>query len=303
MGDYAVLDYRKSLIFSIFISASLLDVSFLYAEMRSRDTDHLGLSGPVKELTEKQSTFKMVYGDWVQQNEYPLYKMTFDTKGKKIKETRYNNHGIRSQEIDYVYDSAGRKIKEIMYDNSGLKSQEIDYIYSDAGRLKEIRDDSAHEERIQRYDESGEKIEEIRRDKDSNSVEESWEIIENADGMTVEYKDYYKSGVVNIHETTSFDRVGRMTEKLEKRYSDFRQWRYEYDSAGNLIQGEFYDESYLIPVDVWSSSYNERGDPVEIRQIVVWYSKSGAVEFTWTYIFQYAIGLSQTVGNKYYPVD
>ena len=50
-----MLYYKKSLIFSIFILASLLAVSFLYSETRSRDTDYLGLSGPVKELTEKQS--------------------------------------------------------------------------------------------------------------------------------------------------------------------------------------------------------------------------------------------------------
>ncbi|MBA7621231.1 hypothetical protein ES703_28589 [subsurface metagenome] len=218
----------------------------------------------------------------MQKREYLVQKITFNTHGKKIKEVRYS---------------------------TGSKSQEIDYIYNRAGRLREIRDVGDDWKRIQRFDESGKKTEEIKSHKYSDQVWESWKQLTTANGTTIEYKSYNNDGKLNRNEITSFDRAGRVTEKrYEPKYGDHRRWEYKYDDAGNLRQGKFYEKNYDRP-DVWSSSYDGRGNLIEvrhvqdedwlhskrsyfyddrdgmIRQVVQGYSKSGDLEYTWTYIY------------------
>ena len=50
----------------------------------------------------------------------------------------------------------------------------------------------------------------------------------------------------------------------DPRGEDFRRWEYDYDAAGNLVQGKYFDTSY-IPKDTFNSTYDERGNLTEVR--------------------------------------
>ncbi len=278
-----MLSRKKFFAFGICILAFQFCISSLFSETRARDTDLLGLYGPVKEIIEKQSIFKMIHGDWRKEREHFVQRIIFNTYGNKIQEIRYDSSGNISQEIDYTYDSTEK--------------------------LREIRDIGNYAETIKRFDESGKKVEEIQYYKYSDQIRNSWKQVIHSYGTTIEYKEYTSDGGLYRSETTVFNKSGKVIQKRNNpARGDPRKWEYEYDIEGKLIRGKFYERLIDRP-HVWYSSYDERGNLIEVhhrwddgrahskrvhiyddenrmkRQIVQWYSESEAVEFTYTYFY------------------
>ena len=191
--------------------------------------------------------------------------------------------------------------------------------------MKEIRTVEPDATTVQRFDESGEKLEETKRFGSAGGIRESWKRTREADRTNVEYKSYYNDGRLERREGTILNGAGMVTEKrFEPSHGGHRRWEYKYDATGKLIEGRFYEESKYGP-EVWSSSYDGRGNLTEVRhantagrlisrrsysyegifsesgtsrngggsrsnivmnrQAAEWYNQDGAVEFSWTYMY------------------
>jgi YD repeat-containing protein len=220
------------------VYAFILGASSLFAESILIDVEDHDASGPVKEVIETQAGFEEFHGKRRQSTISVVRKIMFNRQGKKTSEVMYSG---------------------------GNWTQDVYYIYDDAGVLKEIRYLGSSWEKFQRFDETGKMIEEIRNDTKNDWILESWIETKEKNGSTIEYKSYYSDGRIARNEITSFDRTGKVTEKLhDPRGEDFRRWEYDYDVAGNLVQGKYFDKSY-IPKDSWGSAYDERGNLTEVR--------------------------------------
>jgi len=220
------------------VPAFVLCASFLNAETVPLDVADHDASGPVKEVIESQAGFEEFHGKRRQSTISVVRRIMFNRQGKKTNEVMYSG---------------------------GNWSQDVYYIYNDSGVLKEIRYLGSSWEKLQRFDETGKMIEEIRNDTKNDRTLENWIKTTEKDGITIEYKSYHSDGRIALHEVTSFHREGRVTGKLhDPRGEDFRRWEYDYDAAGDLVRGKYFDRS-SIPKDSFSSTYDERGNLIEVR--------------------------------------
>ncbi len=257
--------------------AVLLFLPRLSAESVIVDSQGLGLKGAVKELVEEQTTYERTRGDYARENKQRIQRIIFNIRGQKTKEWLYGG-------------------------------RDIEYGYDEAGRLKEITDSSLAEVTVTLFDETGKKVEETRRDRKEH-IWESWKRIKSENGEVIEYKSYGNDKRTLQHQTTSFNRAGQITKKwFDTNWSDPKRWEYEYDQAGNLIKGEYYEKGFSTP-EVRSSSYDERGNLIEVRhtygerdlrskrsyfydagnrltrQIVRWYSDNDVLDHTFAYTY------------------
>lgn len=277
------------------VTALLLCASSLYAEPVFLDVKHHNLSGPVKKVIETHADFKEIHGKWRQSGISLVQEIMFNRQGKKTSELMYSG---------------------------GNRTQEVDYIYDDSGTIKEIKYIGSNWEKIQHFDDSGKMIEEIQHDTRYDRILENWIEAKEKNGTTIEYKSYYSDGSLSRYEMTSFDRAGRVTKKLnDPAGEDFRRWEYGYNTAGNLVQGKYFDKSYS-PKDTWHSTYDRRGNLTEvrhgniqykdnlhsirtyfyddrnrlIRQLVRRYSQNGDLE----YIFSYSYDVQGNIIEEVY---
>lgn len=204
----------------------------------------------------------------------------------------------------------------------GNWTQKVDYTYDGSGMIKEIKYVGRNWEKIQYFDRSGKMIEEIRHDTRYDRILESWNKTRGKNGITIEYNSYYSDGRLSQYEMTSFNRAGRVIKKLnDPAGEDFRRWEYDYDAAGNLVRGEYFDKSY-IPKDTLHSTYDGQGNLTEVRrsniqykdnlhsvrtyfyddrnrltrQLVRRYSKNGDLE----YIFSYSYDIHANIIEEVY---
>ena len=251
--------------------AVLLCLPRLSAESIVVDSQGLGLKGAVKELLKRQTTY-------VPERQRRVQRIVFNNRGQKTKEWLFGG------------------------------GQEIEYSYDGSGRLEEIRDSSSTTTTVTLFDREGNKIEEIRRER-GGRIMESWKRIKSEVGEVVEYKSYGSDKRTLQHETIGFGRAGQITEKrFDTNWSDPKRWEYEYDQAGNLIKGKYYERPFVTP-EVWSSSYDDAGNLIEVlhtygerdlrskrsyfygegskltRQVVRWYSDNGILDHTFAYTY------------------
>lgn len=258
--------------------AALLCLPRLFAESVVVDGQGLGLKGAVKELFKEQTTYERSRGDYVRERQQRIQRIVFNNRGQKTKEWLFGS------------------------------GQEIEYIYDGSGRLKEIRDTGSTTTTVTIFDREGNKIEEIKRNRE-DLIMESWKRVSLEDGEVIEYESYSTDWRQLRDEATTFNRAGQIAKKsIDTNWSDPKRWEYEYDQAGNLIKGEYYEKTDVTP-EIWSSSYDKRGNLTEVshtyggrdlrskrsyfydegnrltRQTVRWYLDNDILDHTFAYTY------------------
>ncbi len=242
----------------MFLFLALSFVSPLCAEANERDTLRLGLSGPVKELTQKRSIFSNRYGKWGPEKEKLVQKLTFDRGGRLLEQEEYESNFRAS--FAWTRTLTGDRYSiatRTRYQKEGVE-------FDDYGKIIEKYQSTSgsYKKWEYTYDESGNMVQgKFYRERGAKPV--VWTSTYDAKGNPIEVRQARANGTLRSKRAYSYDRQGRIEKQTAEWYAEDgtldSTWTYRYDSEGNTIEEVYRHAGQSFP-SRWKHTYAGTGN-------------------------------------------
>ena len=232
--------------------------SALGAQTNEQDTARLGLTGSVKEVTQKRSSFSNRYGKWSRDRERLAQKLTFDRRGRLLEYEEYDSNSKVSFSWTRSSDGAGSSIDiRTSYQNESVK-------FDGRGQIIEKYQSSRNTYRkwAYVYDKSGNIV--LAKFYNKRGAKPIvWTATYNASGNPIEVRQTRANGTLHSSRGYSYGRRGR----LEKQTADWHAsdgklestWTYSYDTEGRVVESKYSHASKGFTT-VWEQTYSGTGN-------------------------------------------
>jgi len=221
------------------IIVCLIILSCHYSYGQKNDLKRMSLKGNVKSIKEYNYQTVEKGGEITDGQLQFYYQNTFNNKGNKIADVRFDPDGKVNKKYEYKYDSAGRRIEQNQYTINGSLIRKIIYTYDAKGNLTEDNsydpDGKFDKKYTYTYDDTGNVTEDNSYDTGNNLLKKITYKYDNA-GNKTESSRFSARGDLEKKFIYKYDRKGNMVEETDRSSDGTRvtyQYTYEFDRNEN----------------------------------------------------------------------
>jgi hypothetical protein len=232
------------------------------------DLQELHLKGKVKSMHESfydavDKSGEIVKGKKTAKDDDVETRVTFNDKGYKTEDARFDHHGIPAMVLTYAYDDKSNRIEEARYNTVGtlVHKAKFAYKYNDSGKVIE-KDEVSDTSRLSKQSET------YVYDAKGNLVEENW---------------YITVGIVISKTTSKFDDKGNIIETAH--YNDRTpemRVTYKMGNDGKLAEETWYNKGTKFNI-MYTYKYDDKGNKSEMN----WCKENGKSFKKWTFKYVY----------------